>query len=57
MDNENNNDRVYPLISKEVNSTDKIFKPDFSQKTGRELLAFYLQTNINELKTKYNIKD
>ena len=31
MDNENNNDRVYPLISKEVNSTDKIFKPDFSQ--------------------------
>lgn len=49
MDNENNNDRVYPLISKEVNSTDKIFKPDFSQKTGRELLAFYLQTKFKQV--------
>ena len=49
MDNDNNKDRVYPLISKEVNSTDKIFKPDFSQKTGRELLAFYLQTKFKQV--------
>ncbi|MCD8377777.1 MAG: hypothetical protein LUB59_03210 [Candidatus Gastranaerophilales bacterium] len=49
MDNENNNDGIYNLISKEVNSTDKIFKPDFSQKTGRELLAFYLQTKFKQI--------
>ena len=28
------------LIEKELNSSDKILKPDFNQKTGRELLAF-----------------
>jgi uridine kinase len=37
------------LIEKENNNTDKIFKPDFSQKTGRELLAFYLQSKFKQI--------
>ncbi len=37
------------LIEKENNSTDKILKPDFNQKTGRELLAFYLQTKFKQI--------
>ena len=49
MDTENLNDGIYNLIEKELNSNDKIFKPDFSQKTGRELLAFYLQTKFKQV--------
>lgn len=49
MNTENNNDGISHLIAKEVNSTDKIYKPDFSQKTGRELLAFYLQTKFKQV--------
>lgn len=37
------------LIEKENNSTDKIFKPDFNQKAGRELLAFYLQSKFKQI--------
>lgn len=37
------------LIEKENNSNDKIMKPDFNQKTGRELLAFYLQTKFKQI--------
>ena len=37
------------LIDKELNSTDKIFKPDFNSKSGRELLAFYLQTKFRQI--------
>ncbi len=37
------------LIDKEINSTDKIMKPDFNSKTGRELLAFYLQTKFKQI--------
>ena len=37
------------LIEKEINSNDKILKPDFSHKTGRELLAFYLQTKFKQI--------
>lgn len=37
------------LIEKENNSNDKILKPDFNQKTGRELLAFYLQTKFKQI--------
>lgn len=48
MDTENINDGIFNLIEKEVNSSDKIYKPDFSQKTGRELLAFYLQTKFKQ---------
>lgn len=37
------------LIEKELNSPDKILKPDFNQKTGRELLAFYLQSKFKQI--------
>ena len=35
------------LIDKENTSKDKIIKPDFSTKTGREFLAFYLHFKPN----------
>ena len=44
MDNE-----MQLLIDKELNSDDKILKPDFNSKTGRELLAFYLQTKFKQI--------
>lgn len=37
------------LIQKEINSEDKILKPDFNQKTGREFLAFYLQSKFRQV--------
>lgn len=37
------------LIEKELNSSDKILKPDFNSKTGRELLAFYLQAKFKQI--------
>ena len=37
------------LIEKELNSDDKILKPDFNSKTGRELLAFYLQAKFKQI--------
>lgn len=37
------------LIEKEITSEDKILKPDFSQKTGREFLAFYLQSKFKQV--------
>lgn len=37
------------LIDKPKNITDKIVKPDFSTKTGREFLAFYLQTKFKQI--------
>lgn len=37
------------LIEKENNNTDKILKPDFNQKAGRELLAFYLQSKFKQI--------
>ena len=37
------------IIEKEINSEDKILKPDFNQKTGREFLAFYLQSKFKQL--------
>lgn len=40
---------MLPLIEKENSSTDKILKPDFNQKTGRELLAFYLQSKFKQI--------
>src|SRR5574344_955662 len=49
MDIESNTDGINGLILKEINSTDKILKPDFNQKTGRELLAFYLQTKFKQI--------
>lgn len=46
---EDNKDGFSHLIEKEINSTDKFLKPDFSQKTGRELLAFYLQSKFKQV--------
>lgn len=37
------------LIEKENSTTDKIYKPDFNQKAGRELLAFYLQSKFKQI--------
>ena len=37
------------LIKKELTASDKIMKPDFNQKTGRELLAFYLQSKFKQV--------
>lgn len=36
------------LIEKDM-SSDKILKPDFNQKAGRELLAFYLQSKFKQI--------
>ena len=36
-------------IGKELDSHDKIYKPDFNSKSGRELLAFYLQTKFKQI--------
>ena len=48
MDKDNQQDFSY-LIQKEINTSDKILKPDFNQKTGRELLAFYLQSKFKQV--------
>ena len=37
------------LIKEELNSSKKIVKPDFSLKSGRELLALYLQTKFKQI--------
>ncbi len=37
------------LIEKELSSKDKMLKPDFNSKTGRELLAFYLLTKFKQI--------
>jgi len=37
------------LIKNELGTNDKIYKPDFSSKSGRELLAFYLQTKFKQI--------
>ena len=42
-------EKIQGLIEKELNSSDKILKPDFNSKTGRELLAFYLQTKFRQI--------
>lgn len=49
MTDDNKNDGLTNLIQKELNSTDKMLKPDFSQKTGRELLAYYLQSKFKQV--------
>ena len=47
--NEDNNNGFAHLIEKEINSDDKILKPDFNQKSGREFLAFYLQAKFKQI--------
>ncbi len=46
---ENDQDGLHHLIEKELASDEKILKPDFSQKAGREMLAIYLQTKFKQL--------
>lgn len=46
---EDDKNGLHHLIEKELNSNEKIHKPDFSQKTGREFLAVYLQTKFKQL--------
>lgn len=45
--NEDNKDGLSHLIEK--SSKDKIAKPDFTQKTGRELLAYYLKSKFEQV--------
>ncbi len=47
--NEDDKQGFSRLIEKELSSSDKILKPDCSQKTGRELLAFYLQSKFKQV--------
>ena len=42
-------DGLHHLIEKELSSNDKILKPDFSQRAGRELMVLYLQSKFNQL--------
>ena len=37
------------MLSLEKKETDKIYKPDLTSKSGRELLAFYLQTKFKQI--------
>ena len=46
---EDDNNGLHNLIEQELHSNDKIIKPDLTQKTGREFLAFYLQTKFEQL--------
>ena len=47
--NKDNNNGFSHIIEKEINSDDKILKPDFNQKSGREFLAFYLQSKFKQV--------
>ena len=49
MNYDDTKDGISNLISQEMHSKDKTLKPDFNQKTGRELLAFYLQTKFKQI--------
>ena len=40
---------LFNLIEKEMNSDEKILKPDFALKSGREALAKYLQTKFRQI--------
>jgi len=46
---EDDKDGLHSLIEQELHSNDKIIKPDFSKKTGREFLALYLQAKFQQL--------
>jgi hypothetical protein len=37
------------MLSLKEQEKERIFKPDFSSKSGRELLAFYLQTKFKQI--------
>lgn len=46
---DNDKDNLLNLIEKEINSNEKIYKPDFALKSGRELLVSYLQTKFKQI--------
>ena len=48
-DDQNKIDGISDLIDKEIHSHDKLYKPDFNQRTGRELLAYYLQSKFKQV--------
>ena len=44
------NDNIMQLLlEKETHSSDKLLKPDFNSRTGREFLAFYLHAKFKQL--------
>lgn len=49
--NDNDKDDLNYLIEKELKNNDKMMKPDCTQKAGRELLVFYLQSKFKQLYT------
>ena len=49
IDDKDKIDGIHNLIDKEIHSQDKLYKPDFSQRTGRELLAYYLQSKFKQV--------
>ena len=49
MIEDNDNNGLSRLIQNELNSNDKIMKPDFSLKSGREFLAYYLQSKFKQV--------
>ncbi len=49
IDDQNKIDGISDLIDKEIHSQDKLYKPDFNQRTGRELLAYYLQSKFKQV--------
>ncbi len=49
IDDKSKIDGISELIDKEIHSHDKLYKPDFNQKTGRELLAYYLQSKFKQV--------
>jgi uridine kinase len=44
-----NNENLSNIIDKELQPSNKIVKPDFSKKSGRELLALYLQKKFEQI--------
>ena len=51
MNSVRKNKNMKLLIEKELNSPDRILKPDFNLRSGRELLAFYLQSKFKQIIT------
>ena len=46
---EDNNNKLSHLIEEELNSEEKLLKPDFALKSGREILVKYLQTKFKQI--------
>ena len=49
IDDQHKIEGISDLIDKEIHSQDKLYKPDFNQRTGRELLAYYLQSKFKQV--------